>query len=129
MRASAARGARDDVDAVDASRAGVGLDQSGEHAQRRRLAGAVRTQQAGDRAVGGMKPMSATACTGALGAARTGNRFAARAPTNALASRSIAITALRRPVRPRALESQRPRNALRAARVDRGPSPRRRQHR
>jgi hypothetical protein len=54
---------RDDVDAVDAHRPGLGRDERGEHAQRRRLAGAVRAEQAGDAAVRRVEADVATAWT------------------------------------------------------------------
>ena len=53
MRASAARGARATSMPSTATRPASGAISAGEHAQRRRLAGAVGPEQAGDAAVGG----------------------------------------------------------------------------
>jgi hypothetical protein len=43
------------IDAVDADPSGVGRDEACQHAQGRRLAGAVRAEQAGDVAIGGVQ--------------------------------------------------------------------------
>ena len=80
---------RDDVDAVDAHRPGVGRDQRGEHAQRRRLAGAVRAEQAGDAAVRRVEADVATAWTrgaldGAVAVAGAGSERGTRASRRAL---------------------------------------------